>query len=284
MWGPGSDVAVIAIVAVSLASVLACFVRLRREAELRQVRSVAATAQRVLLRPLPRQIDRLELRGVYLAAESEAQIGGDFYEALHTPYGVRLLIGDVRGKGLEAVGATAGLVGCFREAAYQEASLADVGRRLEETASRRIGEVYDEEFTERFATALLLELPGDEDVVRMVHCGHPEPLVLRGGQVVPWAPEVPGAPIGLAGLVGSEHTVSSREFAAGDRLVLYTDGFIEARDRSGRFYALQDGARAVAAAPLEDMAARLRTDLLRHAGGRLDDDAALLVIERVSPA
>ncbi|WP_419995425.1 PP2C family protein-serine/threonine phosphatase [Streptomyces boninensis] len=285
VWGrPGADVTFISLIAVSLASLLACAIRLRREAELRQVRSVAATAQRVLLRPLPRQIDHLELRGVYLAAESEAQIGGDFYEALHTPYGVRLLIGDVRGKGLDAVGATAGLVGCFREAAYQEKSLADVGRRLEETASRRIGEVYDEEFTERFATALLLELPGDESVVRMVHCGHPEPLILRGGEVVAWAPETPGAPIGLAALVGSEHVVSSREFADGDRLVLYTDGFIEARDRGGRFYALQDEARAAAAAPIEDMAERLRADLLRHAGGRLDDDAALLVIERASSA
>ncbi|MEV8312427.1 PP2C family protein-serine/threonine phosphatase [Streptomyces flavidovirens] len=277
---PDSDVTILTLVVVSLASLLACSVRQRRERELRQVRSVAEAAQRALLRPLPRRIHSLALSGTYLAAESEARIGGDFYEALHTPYGTRLLIGDVRGKGLPAVGASAALLGSFRQAAYQEKSLADVARRLEESVNRQIEAVHGELFTERFATALLVEIPSAEPVARLVHCGHPEPLMIRAGRVEAHLPEPPGAPIGLADLVGADPVTQCVPFAEGDRMVLYTDGFIETRDRAGRFYDLVGRARARSTQPLDDLVAGLRADLLRHATGDLEDDAALLVIER----
>jgi hypothetical protein len=70
-------------------------------------------------------------------------------------------------------------------------------------------------------------------------------------------------------------------FTPGDRLVLYTDGFIEARDRRGRFHDLAARVRAHAGRPLEDMVAVLRRDLLRHVHDDLDDDAALVAIERL---
>ncbi|MEU6278495.1 hypothetical protein ABZ871_39830 [Streptomyces populi] len=53
----------------------------------------------------------------YLAAAAEARIGGYQHEAIRTPHGVRLLIGDVRGKGLLAIPAAATLLSAFREAA-----------------------------------------------------------------------------------------------------------------------------------------------------------------------
>ncbi|MGN5377671.1 PP2C family protein-serine/threonine phosphatase [Streptomyces lasalocidi] len=231
---------------------------------------------------------------MYLPAESEARIGGDFYEALRTPYGTRVLIGDVRGKGLPTVGATSTLLSAFRELAYREPSLTRAAEQLDARARRHIAALDgapdpepsgDPEpgalFTERFATALLVEFPPGEAVARVVHCGHPEPYVVRGGEVRPCAPEQPGAPLGLGDLLDTPLTAQDVPFGPGDRLVLYTDGFIEGRDRRGRFHDLAARVRAHAGRPLEAMVAALRRDLLHHVDGDLGDDAALVALERL---
>ncbi|MEU6508398.1 PP2C family protein-serine/threonine phosphatase [Streptomyces sp. NPDC046942] len=231
---------------------------------------------------------------MYLPAESEARIGGDFYEALRTPYGARILIGDVRGKGLPAVGATSTLLSAFRELAYGEASLTRVAERLDSRArrhiaaldgdpgpARRAGPGRDALFTERFATALLVEFPPGDRVARLVHCGHPEPYLVHAGEVRPWEPDPPGAPLGLGDLLTTEPAARTVPFGPGDRLVLYTDGFIEARDRLGRFPDLAARIHAHAGRPLAAMVAALRRDLLHHVRGDLDDDAALVALERL---
>ncbi|MEO3766859.1 PP2C family protein-serine/threonine phosphatase [Streptomyces sp. B8F3] len=277
-----SDMILAALACVAVASIAAATIRQNREAELKQVRSVAGAAQRALLRPLPARIDRLALSSVYLAAEAEAQIGGDLYEALKTPYGARVLIGDVRGKGLPAVGVSAVLTGCFREAAYREPTIGEVAGRLEETALREIErDDPSESFSERFTTALLVEIPPDEPVARIVHLGHPEPLIIDGGIVTSFEPDRPGVPIGLGGLVGTLPVPQTIDFRPGERLLLYTDGFIEARDENGVYFPLAASAARHADDGLDDLVSALRKDLLRHAGRQLADDAALLAIERL---
>ncbi|GHI01938.1 hypothetical protein AQI88_17355 [Streptomyces cellostaticus] len=291
---PDSNVILCSLVVVGLTSLTTSSLRQRREGQLRQARSVAQTAQRALMHPLPHRMRSLALSGVYLPAESEARIGGDFYEAVHTPYGTRILIGDVRGKGLPAVGASATLLGAFRELADREASLTTVAQRLDERARRHIaaldGRRSDGEpdgkgsgalFTERFATALLVEFPPGEATARIVHCGHPEPLIVRAGRVHAHLPDEPGAPLGLGDLLDAAPVAQTVPFAAGDRLVLYTDGFIEARDRQGRFYDLTAHTRTHAGRPLPAMVSALRRGLLRHVDGDLGDDAALVALERL---
>ncbi|MFF7356066.1 MULTISPECIES: PP2C family protein-serine/threonine phosphatase [Streptomyces] len=291
---PDSDVTLGSLFVVGLASLAACSLRQRRERQLHQIRSVAETAQRALMHPLPHRIGSLALSGVYLPAESEARIGGDFYEALPTPYGTRIVIGDVRGKGLEAVGASATLLGAFRELAYREPSLTRVAEQLDERARRHIatldrapdGDGPDDVgtaalFTERFATALLVEFPPGEPVTRIVHCGHPEPYVVHAGEARPYEPARPGAPLGLGDLLETEPVAQTLPFVPGDRLVLYTDGFIEGRDRRGRFHDLAAPVQAHAGRPLEAMVAALRRGLVHHVHGDLDDDAALVVLERL---
>ncbi|MGW2424013.1 PP2C family protein-serine/threonine phosphatase [Streptomyces sp. NPDC001709] len=291
---PDSNVTLGSLFVVGLTSLAACSLRQCREQQLRQVRSVAETAQRALMHPLPHRIDSLALSGVYLAAESEARMGGDFYEAVRTPYGTRIVIGDVRGKGLQAVGASATLLGAFRELAYREPSLTKVAEQLDERARRHIaaldsppdahqpnGPGTDALFTERFATALLVEFPPGEPVARIIHCGHPEPYVVHEGEVRPHEPDQPGAPLGLGDLLAARPVAETVPFVPGDRLVLYTDGFIEARDRRGRFHDLAAPVHTHAGRPLEAMVAGLRRDLLHHVHGDLGDDAALVALERL---
>ncbi|WP_127354777.1 hypothetical protein [Actinacidiphila soli] len=67
------------------------------------VRSVAEAAQQAVLRSPGPSVGDVRLAVRYASAADAAQIGGDLYEVLETPHGVRALVGDVRGKGLDAV-------------------------------------------------------------------------------------------------------------------------------------------------------------------------------------
>ncbi len=139
---------------------------------------------------------------LYLSAAAEAQIGGDLYEAVPTAHGVRLLIGDVRGKGLVAVETAAAMLGVFREAAHEEPDLACLARRMERSMSRHAQQVAGDA-AERFVTALFAEIPDDEPVVRIVNCGHPPPLLIGHGKVTELEATDPSPPINIGGLVGA---------------------------------------------------------------------------------
>ena len=258
------------ITGVTVASALASSGRQKRESELANVRTVAEVTQRVLLRPVPRQAGILRIAVSYTSAAAEARVGGDLYEVITSPSGVRVLVGDVQGKGLEAVETAAAVVGVFREAAYDEPSLSGVVMRLETTLDRVLS-------GEKFVTAVLAEY--DHDQVTLLSCGHPPPLVLRSDGGVHFAElDEPAPPLGLTGLCGSRPASCRLCFDPGDQMLFYTDGVIEARDDAGRFYPLRDRSPLLKAAEAEEALEDLRTDLLRYVGGTIKDDAAMLLI------
>ncbi|WP_244190538.1 PP2C family protein-serine/threonine phosphatase [Streptomyces caeruleatus] len=267
-----------AIIAVTLAAAYGSHVRLQREEILFQVRLVADAAQKVLLRPLPRRIEDVEIESLYLAAQEQARIGGDFYEAIGTPHGVRLLIGDVRGKGLSAVGAASAVISCFREAAYDEPDLQGIIHRLETTITRHSDAFPTQDQPEHFATALLAEIPHGGGHIRLLNCGHPPPLIAHCGKVRLVEPSTPSPPLNLAALIGDRYWVDMVSFTPGDQLLLYTDGVSETRDHSGQFFPLPDWMRRQGAEQPRELLDRLHRDLLRHSGGRLDDDIAALAL------
>jgi serine phosphatase RsbU (regulator of sigma subunit) len=120
-----------ALVIVSALVVLFTALRDRDERRLTQSRSVAAVAQQVLLRPLPRRSADLEIASLYLAAEEEAEMGGDLFAAARTTRSTRLIIGDVRGKGLPAYSHAALILGAFHAAAHRQATLPNLARHLD---------------------------------------------------------------------------------------------------------------------------------------------------------
>ncbi|WP_030254634.1 MULTISPECIES: PP2C family protein-serine/threonine phosphatase [Streptomyces] len=275
--------------------------RERHERELARVRSVSEAAQRVLLRPLPDRIGPLHLASVYLAAEAEAQVGGDLYAAARTATGTRLLVGDVRGKGLSSLGDAALLLGAFRAAAHLHAELPDLAAYLDGSVSwdlaqlaeqarearrHRLGGTSDDagadDTGESFITAVLLDIPDDDPVVHMIDCGHPPPLVLHSYGLGPLIARHPAPPLGLGELVPTTYEVDTFAFEPGDRLLIYTDGVIEARDARRRFYPLTERVAAWQSDRPSVLLHRLRRDLLAHVGGHLDDDAAMVVVERLT--
>lgn len=274
-------VQVIALALLSAFVVALSLVRDRRRRELAQVRSVAEAAQRVLLWPLPERLGSLQLASRYLAAEDEASIGGDLYAAARTPGGARVLIGDVRGKGLPAIGEAALLLGAFRETAHHHTALPALAASLERSVARYLADFEpEEESGERFVTALLLEIPDDAPVIRMTSCGHVAPLLLGPDSRVTVPELSPAPPLGVGLTDPDGGVVDEVPFGAEDTLVLYTDGVIEARDRHGVFYPFAQRAARWSGCPPGALLDHVQRDLIAHTGGRLGDDVALIAVRR----
>ncbi|MFD9379487.1 PP2C family protein-serine/threonine phosphatase [Streptomyces sp. NPDC059999] len=265
--------------------------RTRRENELNQVRRIATAAQDVLLRPVPSRLGGVRAASLYLAAESGAQIGGDLYEAVKTRYGIRMIVGDVRGKGLPAVRAAAIVLGAFRESVHYEDDLVEVVNHCE-AALRRDALVAgalagadeadgDDTLLEAFVTVVVVQIPDGSPHVEVVNRGHPPPLVQRDGSARFLMPSTPLPPLGLAEFIsGPPGRVDRHPFAPGDRLLLYTDGVIEARDRDGAFFDLSEAMASMRERTLEEFLEGLRQALLRHTRGALADDVAVILVDR----
>ncbi|MFE2586051.1 PP2C family protein-serine/threonine phosphatase [Streptomyces sp. NPDC059378] len=259
--------------------------------ELRQARRVAGAAQNVLLRPLPPRLDGLGVAAAQVSADRGASVGGDLYEALATEHGVRVVMGDVRGHGIGALGTVAAVLGSFREAVHDEAELGGVLRRLDRALARHLraqaraehpsaGAPPDTPVAEEFVTVLLLEI-GRGGEVRALNCGHPWPYLVSGGRVEPLAGPDPLPPLGPFPLPDDLPAQCLGDLLPGESLVLHTDGAQDARDSRGRFFCLP-GAIAAAVrdhpATPQSVLRSVFTALRRHSGHRPADDVALLVL------
>nr|WSX78884.1 serine/threonine-protein phosphatase [Streptomyces sp. NBC_00899] len=256
----------------------------RHGRQLATVRGVAEAAQRALLPDPPQRIGPLGIAARYDAAASEARIGGDVYAAQATPYGIRLLIGDVRGKGLGAVGAVAVLLGAFREAADAEPDLPRLADRLDRALDRHKTGGGDEAALEGFTTGVLAEFSADGDTLRLVNRGHPPPYLLTAdGAVHTLEPSAPDLPFGMHGLGGLRSVPDEVAVPHGATLLLVTDGVTETRDPAGEFYDPQ--ARLPALGP-QDTPQQAVESLLRDLDAWTEsrvpgnDDRAVLAVRR----
>jgi serine phosphatase RsbU (regulator of sigma subunit) len=235
---------------------------------------VAEAVQSVLARPIPARVGPVRTAVHYTAAHAYAKIGGDLYEVLPTRFGVRAVVGDVQGKGLGAIGTAAALLGAFREAAHDEPGLSGLARRLAEPlGSARGGD------GERFVTAVLMTVHPD-GTAEVVNCGHPSPLLVRGtGPPCPLDPADRVPPLGILPPDQVDPPVLSVRLRPGDRVLLYTDGVIEARDPAGTFYPLTERLPHVLRDDPGEALEQLSADVLAHVGSRLDDDAAMVLLQ-----
>jgi hypothetical protein len=230
----------------ALSVLLVAFTHLRdrHQRELVRARTVSDTAQRVVLRPLPERAGPVSLASEYHSAEADTYIGGDLYAAARTTDSTRLIMGDVRGKGLASISDTAIVLGAFRAAAHRQIPLSELVAYVEDTVRWGLAEFSECEpdAAERFVTAVVLDIPDDEPVVHMISCGHPPPLLLRRATGTATALTVaePAPPLGLGAMSDSTYTAATFPFHEGDRILLYTDGVTETRDSEGTFYPLAE--------------------------------------------
>lgn len=268
----GQAIRIAAVALAGATSVVAARRRVTREEHLRQVTRVAEVAQQAILAPIPPRLAGLALAQQYTSAATDARIGGDLYAAVDTPYGVRLLIGDVRGKGLEAVRLASHLLGAFRERADERWDLLVLLDDLDR-AVRRVAEDED------FVTAVVAQIT-PEGKLTVVNAGHPAPLLMRHGVAIVLRPPVRCPPLGMSGECG----VLTVDVQVGDRLLMYTDGLGEARHREdGSFFPLrQFAAPALSSGTLDEGLVGVQSAVRDWTGGVLTDDVALLAVEVLS--
>ncbi|MFF4209191.1 PP2C family protein-serine/threonine phosphatase [Streptomyces sp. NPDC001796] len=270
----------------ALSALLVAFTQLRdrHRRELIRARTVSDTAQRVVLRPLPERSGPVSLASEYQSAEADTYIGGDLYAAARTADSTRLIMGDVRGKGLASISDTAIVLGAFRAAAHRQIPLTELVAYVEDAVRWGLAEFSECEpdAAERFVTAVVLDIPDDEPVVHMISCGHPPPLLLRRATGTATALHVtePAPPLGLGAMSDNTYTAATFPFHEGDRILLYTDGVTETRDSEGTFYPLAERVvRWTDQAP-GPLLKEITTDLRAYAGGLLNDDMAMMLVQR----
>ncbi|MER5964292.1 PP2C family protein-serine/threonine phosphatase [Streptomyces sp. NPDC002057] len=256
----------------------------RARGRLATARGVAEAAQKAVLPTPSGRIDGLRLAARYDAAQSDTLIGGDLYAARPTPYGVRLIVGDVRGKGLGAIEAVSVILGAFWEAADSEPSLPDLANRLENALVREGARREGMDTSEGFTTCVLVEIPPGHGSLRVLNRGHPEPLLLGpAGTVTALRPGEFSLPLGLGDLGPHAAQPDEWPFPPASTLLLYTDGLSESRDAAGAFYEPARSLEGRSFATPDKLVASLLADVHRHANGARGDDMALLAVTRPPP-
>lgn len=253
--------------------------RARQEAdrERERLQRLATTLQQTLLPPALENVPGLDVAAHYHIASVD-EVGGDFYDLFPLSKGTwGLFLGDVCGKGAAAAAVTSLARYTLRAAAVYDSDPAAVLGNL--------NTVLNHEYhgtDPRFCTVLFgLLTPCDAGGFRIVLAGggHPPALLLRADGSADHLPTDGGQ---LIGVLPDPHIVSTTvHLAAGDTLVLYTDGLTEARTgRSGERYgddALLDFASALA--PTSASAAvQALSRLIDGFGNGVDDDTAVLAV------
>ncbi|MEV0935836.1 PP2C family protein-serine/threonine phosphatase [Streptomyces phaeochromogenes] len=258
-------------------SVYACSRRIRREHEMVRLRSTAAAMQRHILHPLPLVTGDVLVNGVYEPLHEDRLVGGDIYDVVASPWGTRVLIGDVQGKGLAAVGTAFATIGAFREAAHREPTLTALVDALDAAVVRHNSYAEHTGDDERFVTALIIGIETGIEDAQAINCGHIAPYVMHEGTIT--SPSLDsGVPLGLAELASEPTTVGWFPFPRGATLLLSTDGLTETRAPDGTFYPVDERLEKLDLSPTE-LPQALFEDSLAFAGqgGRHDDVAVLTV-------
>jgi anti-sigma regulatory factor (Ser/Thr protein kinase) len=241
---------------------------LRRAAQEVEVeRSVAATLQRSILRDRLPAIPGLAFAARYLPGSAEAEIGGDWYDAIPLRDGkVGLAIGDVVGRGIGAAARMAHLQGAVRAYALEGLRPSVVLERTDAFAQRleRPG----------MATLLYAILDPETATLRFASAGHPPPLVIGPDREDHFAEGRAGAPVGTVGFPVYEESVIAIE--PGATVLLYTDGLVE-RSTVALAEGMESLREAAAEIPAEPGAlCRLLPETVLQ--GPPGDDTALLAV------
>ncbi|MGW7318267.1 PP2C family protein-serine/threonine phosphatase [Streptomyces sp. NPDC054865] len=234
--------------------------------------SVSAEMQWTLMPPRTFASPRVTIAA---AMEPAYATAGDAFDYALAADIAHLAVFDAMGHDT-AAGLTANLaMATCRNQRRQGASLNEARDHIEATLI--------EQFTQdRYATAVLADLDLNTGLLSWINCGHPPPILIRDGRWITTLERPPTHPLGTD--LGLPAHVYREQLEPGDRLVLYTDGITEARDRTGREFGLDQFVDFITrhqadALPVPETLRRLIRAVLRHHDERLGDDATVLLCE-----
>ncbi len=236
-------------------------------------KNLASILQENLLPVIARKADHLEIGLRFQSATKAALVGGDFFdffEIAERRFGI--VIGDVSGKGIEAATLASRIRNTIRAFAYDEPSPAKV-----------VGRVNNIAVIETIPTLFVTLIYGVLDVkthkLLYANAGHWPPLVFSAKTDEVSELKTGGLPVGA--FDNAKYEDYSTELEAGTITVLYTDGVIEARKDDELFGTerLSHTIKEHASVSADDLANTIIEKAKSFGGGKLNDDAAVMVIK-----
>jgi serine phosphatase RsbU (regulator of sigma subunit) len=208
--------------------------------------------------------------------EPAYDVGGDTFDYAAQPQALTLSVSDAMGHGLQAALLAGLAVAALRNARRRRAGLLELADQANRALHAQFG-------GERFVTGqvLRLDLPGGTGAV--VNAGHPLPWLMRGGRI---EPVVLDADLPLGVDPETVYRVQPLRLEPGDRLVLLSDGVLEAAPEGGAAYGagrLEEVLRASQELAPFEVARLVVQEVIAHRAGDLADDLTVVCLDWRGP-
>jgi serine phosphatase RsbU (regulator of sigma subunit) len=210
------------------------------------------------------------------ALEPSYSVAGDAFDYAYGNGVLRAAVFDAMGHDLPATLICGLCIGAYRYARRRGAGLTATVLELDRIVSENVPD-------NSFATALFADLDAATGVLTYVNAGHPPPMLLRDGHVVGPLEGGRRLPLGLGSFLEAPFAEGVVRLQPDDRVVLYTDGIVEAHSAGGADFGaerLGDFVCTQLASGLADteVIRRVIHAVVDHYGGRLNDDATVVLV------
>lgn len=233
---------------------------LREQVEARQI-------QRALLPVTDPKIRGYAVTGMCLQLSA---VGGDWYDYLRLDENLwGIVLGDVCGKGMAAALLMSATRSLFRTAAEGSRSPGEVLTRLNNSLVKDLP-------TGRFVTLLYLILDAQRATAKLANAGHPHPLYMSDKSAITELEAENGLPLGL---MHSDYSETEWTLPVGTRVLMYTDGLVEATSSTGEEFGISRLQQALAKPNPSAQSVLADVQQFAH-GGLLTDDATAIVLRR----
>ena len=190
----------------------------------RRVRQEMAIAAEIQQRLMTVTVPDVPFAKVNAASYACKDIGGDFFDLVHTRKGLSLIVADVSGKGVSAAVVASILQGMLYSHLSEDAELSEMVATVNRFLFEKIG-------GQKYATLVVARM-GPNGELELMNCGHVPPIIVSGDTITKL--EDGNLPVGL--IPGAQFTSTRHQLKPGDQIVVVTDGVTEAEDAGGEFF------------------------------------------------
>lgn len=234
---------------------------------------LAGLIQRKMIPERPPQIPGLDIAAAYIPC---FDVGGDFYDFLKISDScIVVAIADVMGKGMPA----ALMMSCFRSAVRSYADIEGDGKAIEAIIRRLNKMICGECMNGEFITFFYAVVDAGKGTITYCNCGHEPTVLIRDGRIMNL--EKGGIVLGVD--AQAEYEIETVELKAGDSLLFYTDGLVDAANFDGELWGrenLLETAKKFTAGSAERMIKNILTYRRRFVGlAEQIDDTSIIVVK-----